>query len=223
MKKMVLLVLVLVFMAVSCGGDDGNNSTNTDSDNSSINDTANSDDNNEVSDADEEEEVIDFPAAKNSLSFKINGVDAVIKSDKLADPLRTKAYFLYKIDQMFINYDSLDTENYALGFTLRKYNSERNLGDWKYSSDEAASRDGDLSLIFSNRSEETGPVGEYGMGFYCDSGWENEEFTVTITEYSGVGGKIAGTFSGTLIDTECENTVVITEGKFEFRRTDDRN
>jgi len=225
MKKMVLLVLVLGFMLVSCGGDDtdGTDSDKETTDNTTSDSATSNDDAGEVSDDEAEEVVVDFPAANNTLSFKINGKDAVIMSDKLADPLRTKAYFLYKIDEMFINYDSLSTENYALGFGLYKFNSERNTGDWNYYSDASGSREGDLTVSFMNRCEETGPEGGYGMGYFCENEWANEEFTVTITEYSGVGGKIAGTFSGTLIDGDCDKTVTITDGEFAFRRTEDRD
>jgi hypothetical protein len=224
MKKMIL-ILALVFVFVSCGGEDEKETT-TDSDTATVDNNSNdsaatTDDANEVPDEEAEEEVIDFPAENNTISFKINGVDAPILADKLVDPNRTKAYYIPNIDEMFINYDSLSTENYAIGFGLYEYKASSMLGDWEYYSEASGSREGELTVNLMNRSTETEPRGRYGMGYFCPDAWANEEFKVTITEYSGVGGKIAGTFSGTLIDDDCENTVNITDGSFAIRRIED--
>lgn len=220
-EKTILLVLVLAFIFVSCGGDDTgdtNEKEGTDSDKTAV-DNEVADDAGEVQD--EAEEVVDFPAENNTISFKINGVEAPILADKLVDPLRTKAYYIPNIDEMFINYDSLSTENYAIGFGLYEYKASSMLGDWEYYSEASGSREGNLTVSLMNRSKETEPRGGYGMGYFCPDAWANEEFKVTITEYSGVGGKIAGTFSGTLIDGDCEETVTITDGAFAIRRIED--
>lgn len=229
MKKIVLLIIASLFIFAACGGDEEKKTEDTDSDvvtEDSSNDSEETADNevadNEVTD-DEAEEVVDFPAENNKFSFKINGVEAVILPNVLAKPSMTKAYYIEAADELFINYDSLSTENYAIGFGLYKYKESNMLGDWEYSSSASGSRDGNLTVNFMNRCSDTEPRGGYGMGYYCESGYENESFKVTITEYNGVGGKIAGTFSGTLMNSDCDETVNITDGVFEIRRTEDED